>query len=225
MQTYHKIECPFERDINGSRQIVWDKWVNPTVEYLKDNPWVFTEKVDGTNTRIVYDGYRVQVLPRKENSEMPPFLREKLTEMFLTDEVEEIFEQQFGSKEVILFGEGYGNKIQGIGSKYRKDNSFILFDVMINGNYQPRKTVEDIARMLGIDVVPIIMTGTIYDAIKFVIQHPKSTISHEDLYMEGLVGRPAVELQDRCGNRIIVKIKWKDFRQFVETQSSTNSEN
>jgi hypothetical protein len=29
--------------------------------------------------------------------------------------------------------------------------------------------------------------------------------------MEGLVARPKVELQDRCGNRMIVKIKVKDF--------------
>jgi hypothetical protein len=30
-------------------------------------------------------------------------------------------------------------------------------------------------------------------------------------FMEGLVARPERELQDRCGKRIIVKIKVKDF--------------
>lgn len=28
---------------------------------------------------------------------------------------------------------------------------------------------------------------------------------------EGVVGRPAIEMQDRCGNRVIVKIKVRDF--------------
>ena len=218
LQEYHKIECPFERDIEGSKKLVWNRWYNPAVEYLKNNKWVFTEKVDGTNIRIYWDGYKVQCLPRKEGSQIPPFLKTALEEIFLKDEIEELFEQQFGLKEVILFGEGYGNKIQDVGFKYRKDNSFMLFDVMINGNYQPRKTVEEIATMLNIDVVPIIFTGTIHEAIKFVMEHPKSTISEDDLYMEGLVGRPEIELKDRCGNRVIVKIKWKDFKEFAEAR-------
>lgn len=216
LETYQKIECPFVRDTEGTRQILWNNWLNPTVKYLKDNQWTFTEKVDGTNIRIYWDGYKVQCLPRKEGSQMPLFLKTALEEIFLKDEIEELFEQQFGLKEVILFGEGYGNKIQDVGSKYRKDNSFILFDVMINGNYQSRETVEEIATMFGIDVVPIIFKGTIHEAIEYVIEHPKSVISEEDLYMEGLVGKPEIELKDRCGNRVIVKIKWKDFKQFVE---------
>jgi DNA-directed RNA polymerase subunit RPC12/RpoP len=30
--------------------------------------------------------------------------------------------------------------------------------------------------------------------------------------MEGLVGRPKIEMCDRCGKRVIVKIKWEDFK-------------
>ena len=213
---YHKIECPFERDIEGSKKIVWNRWRNPTVEYLKDNKWVFTEKVDGTNIRIYWDGHDITFAGRTDRAQIPAMLNQYLIETFQTNEVEELFEQTFGEKEVTLYGEGYGAKIQGCGGAYRKDNSFMLFDVMINGNYQPRETVEEIATMLNIDVVPIIFTGTIHEAIEFVMKHPKSTISEDDLYMEGLVGRPAIELKDRCGNRVIVKIKWKDFKEFAE---------
>ena len=213
---YHKIECPFERDVEGSKKIVWNRWRNPTVEYLKDNKWVFTEKVDGTNIRIYWDGHDITFAGRTDRAQIPAMLNQYLIDTFQTNEVEELFEQTFGEKEVILYGEGYGAKIQGCGGAYRKDNSFMLFDVMINGNYQPRETVEEIATMLNIDVVPIIFTGTIHEAIEFVMKHPKSTISEDDLYMEGLVGRPAIELKDRCGNRVIVKIKWKDFKEFAE---------
>ena len=213
---YHKIECPFERDIEGSKKILWNRWRNPTVEYLKDNKWVFTEKVDGTNIRIYWDGHDITFAGRTDRAQIPAMLNQYLIETFQTNEVEELFEQTFGEKEVTLYGEGYGAKIQGCGGAYRKDNSFMLFDVMINGNYQPRETVEEIATMLNIDVVPIIFTGTIHEAIEFVMKHPKSTISEDDLYMEGLVGRPAIELKDRCGNRVIVKIKWKDFKEFAE---------
>lgn len=34
--------------------------------------------------------------------------------------------------------------------------------------------------------------------------------------MEGVVARPKVELKDRCGRRVIVKIKWKDFKDFAK---------
>ena len=120
-----------------------------------------------------------------------------------------MFEQKFGETPVILFGEGYGPKIQSGGS-YRKDVSFILFDVLISGNYQPRESVEDIATAFGIDIVPIVLEGTIQDGVDYVKAKPKSTMG--TAMMEGLVGRPKVEMRDRCGKRVIVKIKVKDFK-------------
>ena len=135
---------------------------------------------------------------------------DKLSEMFLNDETEQLFEQKFGEREVILFGEGYGAKIQK-GETYRSDVGFILFDVMIGDNYQSRKAVEDIAKCFDLEVVPIIMCGTIQEAVDFVKTKPDSTIGLAK--MEGLVGRPYVEVRDRCGNRVIVKIKVCDFQQ------------
>jgi hypothetical protein len=82
--------------------------------------------------------------------------------------------------------------------------------VLICGNYQSRSNVEDIAKAFGIDVVPIIFEGTIQEGVDFVKGHPKSTMGTAD--MEGLVGRPKVEMRDRCGKRVIVKIKWEDFK-------------
>lgn len=216
IKTYQKIFCPFKRDLEGSREVLWGVWQNDTIEYLKYLPWTFTEKIDGTNIRIYWDGYKISFAGRVETSEIPKYLLDYLNETFNNPIVEELFEQSFGSREVILFGEGYGPKIQDVGAKYRDSLSFILFDVMINGNYQSRNTVEQIAKIFNIDVVPIVMTGTIYEAIKYVMSQPKSIIAKDkDLFMEGLVGKPQLELQDRCGNRVITKIKWHDFKDFV----------
>lgn len=214
---YHKIECPFNRSTEGNKEIIWGSYRNETVEFLKDIQYDFTEKVDGISIKICYNGYRVSIEGRTDKSIIPKFLYDALSDMFYTNEVEELFEQLFGDKEVILFGEGYGTKIQGVGKQYREDNGFILFDVMINGNYQSRKTVEEIAKAFGIDVVPIVLTGTLEDGYKYVMSHPTSVIAKDPtLYMEGVVARPHVELKDCCGNRIIVKIKWKDFKSFVK---------
>lgn len=209
MVEYNKIETLYERDLDGSKRLIEGKFRNPTVEYLKDNIWQFTEKIDGTNVRVYWDGHKVSFGGRTEDAQIPSHLVNKLNEMFLTDEVEQIFEQKFGEMPVMLFGEGYGPKIQS-GGKYRPDVSFILFDVLISGNYQPRSSVEDIAKAFGIDVVPIIFEGTIQEGVNFVKTNPKSTMG--TAMMEGLVGRPKVEMRDRCGHRVIVKIKVKDFK-------------
>lgn len=208
MTTYHKIETLYERDTEGSKKLIQGVFRNEAVEFLQDMPWQFTEKIDGTNIRIMWDGHKITYGGRTERANIPAHLMNKLIELFGNEETEQLFEQIFGEKEVIFFGEGYGAKIQS-GGLYRPDVSFILFDVMINGNYQSREMVETAAKQFNLEVVPIILEGTLDDGVAFVKTKPASTIGTAP--MEGLVGRPKVELQDRCGNRLIVKIKVKDF--------------
>lgn len=208
MTTYHKIETLFNRDMEGSKRLIEGDYRNESVKFLKDLPWQFTEKIDGTNIRIFWDGHKITYGGRTEQASIPTHLMNKLIALFGNDETEQLFEQIFGEKEVILFGEGYGAKIQS-GGLYRSDVSFILFDVMINGNYQPRETVECIAKQFNLEIVPIIFEGTLDEGIAYVKSKPMSTIGKAP--MEGLVARPKVELNDRCGNRLIVKIKVRDF--------------
>ena len=209
MVEYNKIDTLYKRDMEGSKRLLEGEFRNPAVEFLKDNVWQFTEKVDGTNIRVYWDGHKVQFGGRTERAQIPADLVNYLNATFGTSEAEQIFEEKFGETEVILFGEGYGPKIQN-GGLYRNDVSFILFDVLISNNYQPRESVEDIAKAFGIDIVPIIFEGTIQEGVDFVKGHPKSTIG--TAFMEGLVGRPKVEMRDRCGKRVIIKIKWEDFK-------------
>lgn len=208
MIEYNKIDTVFERDVNGSKKLIEGKYRSAAVEYLKECQWRFTEKIDGTNIRIYWDGHKIVFGGRTERANIPSHLVNKLSEMFLNNETEELFEQKFGEKEVILFGEGYGVKIQN-GGNYRPDVGFILFDVMIGENYQPRETVEDIAKCFGLEIVPVIMVGTIQEAIDFIKSKPNSTIGTAK--MEGVVGCPLVEMKDRAGKRVIVKIKVCDF--------------
>ena len=208
MNEYHKIETLFERDVNGTKKLIEGKFRNETIEFLANNTWVFTEKIDGTNIRIHWDGHKVEFAGRTDRAQIPNPLMDYLNNTFGSIEAEELFEQKFGESDVILFGEGYGPKIQN-GGAYRDDVSFILFDVQIGDTWLKRESVEDIARTFGIDVVPIIFTGSLQQAVDYVKTKPKSTIGTAN--MEGLVGRPAVEMRDRMGKRVIVKIKVCDF--------------
>ena len=208
MKEYEKIETLYVRD-DKTKKLVEGKFRNETVELLKDIDWEFTEKIDGTNIRIYWDGHKVSYYGRTDKAQIPSQLMNRLIELFGGNINEEMFEQKFGDMPVMLIGEGYGAKIQKGGGDYRTDNDFILFDVCINGNYQPRESVNEIANYFNIDVVPTIMIGRLQDGVDYVKSKPKSKIGNAD--SEGLVARPLKELKDRTGNRIIVKIKVKDF--------------
>lgn len=214
MIKYEKLQTIYSRDVEGSKKLIEGVYRDPTIKFLKDNNWEWTEKIDGTNIGIVWNGYEVSYQGRTERSEIPKPLLDKLKSIFDNPEVEQLFEEQFGERNVVLFGEGYGNKIQGVGNKYiPNDVGFILFDLWIGGNYQSRKDVERAAKMFNIPVVPIVGHGTLDEAVSFVKTHPKSVIG--DLPMEGIVCRPKLELRDRCGERVIVKVKWKDFKDEI----------
>ena len=208
MKEYEKIETIFVRD-EKTKKLNENIYRNETIEFLKDIEWEFTEKIDGTNIRIYWDGHKVSYYGRTDKAQIPTQLMNKLIELFGGDINEEMFEQKFGATPVMLIGEGYGAKIQKGGGDYRQDNNFILFDVCINNKYLSRDNVNDIANYFGIESVPVIFSGNLQKGIDFVKTKPNSTIGTAK--MEGLVARPKVELYDKNGNRLIVKIKVCDF--------------
>lgn len=208
MKEYNKIETVFKRDELGTKKLIEGDFRSKEVEYLKDNQWIFTEKIDGTNIRVYWNGHKVIFSGRTDNSQIPSKLVEKLNELFSGNTNEELFEQKFGDKEVIFYGEGFGGNIQG-NLGYKEEFDFILFDVCINNTILDKDSCIDLAKSFGINYVPVVFEGTIQEAIDYVKTEPKSKIGSAK--MEGLVGRPQTELFDKLGNRIIVKIKVRDF--------------
>ena len=211
MKEYHKIETLFERDMEGTKKLIEGRFRNPAVEFLKGNEWQFTEKIDGTNIRVYWDGHKVIFGGRTDSAQIPTNLMYALNDKFLGLANEELFEQKFGETPVTFYGEGYGEKIQAGGGLYRKGVGFILFDVQVGDTWLERPNVEDIAQTFNLGIAPIVLTGTIQDAVEYVKSKPKCTVAEQEKEAEGLVGRPVVEMSDRRGHRIIVKIKVDDF--------------
>lgn len=207
MDEYHKIQTVFKRDMASKRKTLLDgQWTLPEFEYLAGNVWVFTEKVDGTNIRVMLRDGKVTFGGKTDSAQIPAQLVTRLNERFLplADKMLEIF-----GCDVCLYGEGYGAKIQKGGDNYRQDQDFVLFDCNVNGWWLQRADVEDVAQKLGLDVVPIIGEGTLHDAIA----RAKGGIVSKwgDFQAEGIVARPKTELKTRSGGRIIAKIKSRDF--------------
>ena len=214
MIEYVKIPTVNMRAEDGSKKLIEDTYRDETIEYLKDLPFFWQEKIDGTNISIVWDGHKVEFHGRTENALIPSHVINRLNELFNTPETEELFEQKFGEWSFILYGEGFGQRIQGNGSggNYLENGvDFSLFDVYAADSHcwLKREAVHNIAVTFGLREPEDIFKGTIKDAIQYVKLKPKSRIGTAD--MEGVVGRPLLELQDRMGRRIIVKVKVKDY--------------
>lgn len=210
MNEYHKIETLFERDMEGTKRLIEGKFRNECVEYLQNNQWIFTEKVDGTNIRVHWDGHTVIFGGRTDNAQIPAPLVQTLNKLFLGITNEQLFEQKFGENPVTFYGEGYGGKIQS-GSAYTKEQSFILFDIKVGNTFLKRADIEELATAFNLKVVPVVLTGTLQQAIDYVKTKPLSPIAEEPKESEGLIGVPLARLNDFRGNRVIVKIKVCDF--------------
>ena len=106
---YVKIPNIFKREEFGKNRIIEGEYSTPELKYLAELPWAWSEKVDGTNVRIIWDGHRVSFGGRTDNAQIPSHLVNRLNELFSGTNKEELFEQTFGEKNVILFGEGFGH--------------------------------------------------------------------------------------------------------------------
>ena len=209
MKEYPKIQSVFKRD-EKTHKFIMDQWSLPEFEYLQNNLWVCTEKVDGTNIRIMWDNIGGRKFGGKtDNAQIPVFLYEKLEHLFTDEKLRTVFPDH----PVCLYGEGYGARIQKGGGNYIPDGvDFVLFDVWIDRWWLKREDVEDVAEKLGIEVVPVIHEGSITEAVQLVKSGQLSS-RWGCFQAEGLVCKPRIELFARNSRRIITKIKTKDFNK------------
>lgn len=207
MKEYQKIESIYKFDTSIKK--FKKEYYNPIVEYLENNKWIGTEKIDGTNIRIYWNGKRFEFSGRTNKSEMPKEIMGILEEKFDYD-MEIIFEQKFGNKEVYLFCEGYGGKIQG--RAYDCEESIIGFDIMIENIYLEKEVSKQLFTEFGINFVKQIEFNNLKEAIDYVKNNDKS-LEHFNCYLEGLVVYPIKRIYDHMGNRIIIKIKGRDLQK------------
>lgn len=209
MTKYHKIQTVFKRDPSTNhRTLIHGNFSLDEFSYLAPNNWEFTEKVDGTNIRLIWDGSSVEMRGKTDNAQLPNSLVLWLEEN--REKIEQGLVETFRAcQDVVIYGEGYGPNIHG-GGKYRPDASFVAFDILVEGIWLRQASVVDICQSLGIDTVPVIGYGTLYD----MVEKAKTGFNSRwgNFLAEGIVARPIEQLFTRDGKRIITKVKCKDFR-------------
>ncbi len=183
----------------------------PEFEYLFNNQWVWSEKLDGTNIRIYanwsedYGIHTFEVKGKAEDSNIPKDLLVWINNYI--DENAKNITNALTGKNVLLYGEGVGTGIQKAGKHYGSQH-FKLFDVNINGFWLKKEAVKDIADKINLETITT-WVGTVQEAIDKVKTLPKSSFG--DFVVEGYVGEPLVRLNTVQNKRIITKIKVCDF--------------
>lgn len=203
---YASIKNVFKKNpVTGKR--THGEFFLPEFEYLQFCKWTFTEKMNGMNTRVILDD-GIDFRGRSDTARIPGRLMKHLRDTF---DIESVRDESITYGEgLCLYGEGVGAGIPQ-SARYGSGQFFILFDVMTDYGWASRRDVVDIAAHLRIPVVPVVMEGTLDDAIQFVEFGVKSV--YGDFFAEGLVGRPELGLRDQYGGRITCKIKHRDFYQ------------
>ncbi|MDD4820760.1 MAG: RNA ligase family protein [Flavobacteriales bacterium] len=217
MDKYQKINTIFKRDECG--KIILGEYSLPEFEYLSNLKWVATEKIDGTNISIqllkINDTeWNMEFHGKTERAEIPKGIINRLSEITKDIDWNYIFPKSQVGDCISIFGEGYGTKIQAVGSDYIKDgNDFIIFDVLYNHKYWIDYTnIKDIANKLNVGVVPFVGEFTLHKAVDYVKEKHTSSISeNKNLIAEGLVLQPEIPLYTKKGERVIIKIKYRDF--------------
>ena len=185
---------------------------------MAENQWVFTEKIDGTNIRIHFDGSSTTFGGRTDKAILPAPLLERLVELFPIDLMKETFPYASNlEKGITIYGEGYGEKIQKIGKRYLPGKQdFIIFDILIENTWLQREALQELSGLLEIPLVPIVYKGTIEEAIGFVSRGFDSTLGDGTVPAEGMVGTPEIRLLDFRASRIMTKLKTVDFKGVKE---------
>lgn len=202
MIPYPKIPTIFERDRKTKK--VTDVFSSPIFEYLKDNIWLAEEKIDGTNIRIQWqNGSVMKIAGRTENAQLPVPLVNYLNDQ----QLEHKLRNYFGFVDVCLYGEGFGGNIQKVGPQYGPIE-FALFDIRIGELWLDREDVAEIAQKLGLRTPPY-WRLTLGEAAERVKKGFNSIFGTAPA--EGLILRPAHRLLDHQVNRIIGKMKTRDW--------------
>lgn len=208
MTEYPKIDTLFERD---PKTFVVDPTKLKSEVLGTISQWDVTEKIDGTNIRVTLTAAgEVKFGGRSDNAQIHADLFEHLVNTFPAGKLKVVLHPD-APVDVTLYGEGYGAGIQKGGGLYRPDKGFILFDVLVDGEWWlDREDVEEIANRLGIPHVPYLGRMTLAEICNMV-QRPAQRSCIGTATAEGIVARPLSTLYDKHMRRIIIKLKHKDF--------------
>jgi len=161
------------------------------------------EKIHGTSARVQWrDGHLSFASGGAKHS--------TFVGVFDTDSLAAGF-ADLGHPSVVVFGEAYGGKQQGMSDTYGKSLRFVAFEVKIGDTWLAVPQADDVATKLGLEFVHYRLIPATVEAIDAERDAPSVQARRngieEDRPREGVVLRPPIELRTNNGERLIAKHK------------------
>lgn len=177
------------------------------------------EKIHGTSAHISFkkpapglDGHGQPELKFSPGGEK----YDKFVSVFDVPALEAAF-LALGHDEVVVFGEAYGGKCQGMSATYGKDLKFIVFEVKIGEAWLNVVNAEDVAKKLGLEFVAYERVPCTPEALTAERDRPSRQAVRNGIVepkpAEGIVIRPLEEYRDHRGERICAKFKREEFSE------------
>jgi hypothetical protein len=166
------------------------------------------EKIHGTSAHISWNDDKLGFF----SGENIDYLTNMFDHAFLTEKFLEL-----NSPKVMIYGEFYGGKCQGMSDTYGKTPRFVVFEVKIMESWLDVPNAEQISKRFNLDFVPYVRCKTDIDLLNELRDKPSEQAIKcgilEPKKREGIVLRPLIEVKRNNGARIITKHKADDFRE------------
>lgn len=168
------------------------------------------EKIHGTSTHISWN-YINKTINFFSGGES----HEKFVKLFDLEHLKTKFEELFLDSNVIIYGEAYGGKQQGMSKTYGNELKFIAFDVLVDDMWLSVPNAENVANKFNLEFVDYVKTSTKLEDLdaerdKESTQAVRNGCGHGKA-REGVVLRPLVEFKTNNGSRVICKHKGAAF--------------
>ena len=201
-----------------------------------------SEKLHGTSCHVRYDATESALGSDPRETEVGLHFfnggtkRESFIGLFDQKTLLEKFKLVFpepGAK-VIVYGEGYGGKEQGMSATYGKELKFAVFEVKVDTVFLSVPQAEDVAKQLGLEFVHYRKIPTDLASIDAERDAPSEQAFRNGCAdrgdpatfkkREGIVLRPLIEVRKNNDARVICKHKREDFQETKTKREVTDPE-
>jgi len=164
------------------------------------------EKIHGTSAHISW-----KFSEKKIHFSAGGESHENFLKLFNESQLKASFEAIFPDQDVVIFGEAYGGKQQGMSHTYGKQLKFIGFDIKVGEHWLNVPNAEDVCRQFGIEFVHYNKIEVSLPNLMALRDMPSVQAARNgcgtDKKREGIVCRPLVEMRINNGDRVICKYK------------------
>lgn len=183
------------------------------------------EKIDGTSCHI-------KLSPQEIRFFSGCIKQKQFEAIFDKDEIKRKYDELNNNCTYLIYGEGYGGKVQGMSKTYGVETKFCAFDVKFskgenNGHWMNVPEAENFVKSFGFDFVYYEKVDNTLEEWNRIRDLPsqqaiKNGIGNDKI-SEGVVIRPIYECFDQWGDRYILKHKKDAWRETTKTREVDSS--